>query len=151
MEGRLNKIKENAVINNFNLDTLLNNIKEIINSTRASLTDRESTLQRQIQTNTGNESELIQLRQQLIVQQETNTRVNGILDLIEKEVDRTNALMKNNNFDEPFKQDAINGFNEYINIVPDSTGGKSTKRKRHNKKHSKGKSRKIRNKKHKSK
>ena len=129
MEGRLNKIKENAVINNFNLDKLLNNIKEIINSTRASLTDRESTLQRQIQTNTGNESELIQLRQELIVQQETNTRVNGILDLIEKEVDRTNALMKNNNFDEPFKQDAINGFNEYINIVTDSTGGKSTKRK----------------------
>lgn len=65
--------------------------------------------------------------------------VDGLADQLESIIGNTSILINNANEDKE------------IFASPVTLGGKSTKRKRHNKKHSKGKSRKIRNKKHKSK
>ena len=69
--------------------------------------------------------------------------INSLIDDIERELSETNQKIRNTE-NPPFN---VTGLNEY----PDTTGGKSLKMKKHHKKHLKRKTRKIRNKKHKSK
>jgi hypothetical protein len=173
MEGLTNKLKRlkaKAIVNNQYLETLVTSIR----SKLAEMTSVSSTtiddLQRQITTyesNANPDNPLINTLRVKLREKENEIRllndvseeIDTIINSIQDELNYTNNKIIDANvvFDtrttfEPEYPEDYTGVPEVADAnVLDRVGGKSTKRKRHHKKHSKGKSRNIRNKKHKSK
>jgi chromosome segregation ATPase len=173
MEGLTNKLKRlkaKAIVNNQYLEILVTSIRrklaEMTSDSRTTIDD----LQRQIttyETNANPDNPLINSLREKLQEKENEIRllkdvseeIDTIINSIQDELNNTNDKILNANvgFDtrttfEPDYPEDYTGVPEVADAnLRDRLGGKSTKRKRHHKKHSKGKSRNIRNKKHKSK
>jgi len=173
MEGLTNKLKrlkDKAIVNNQYLDILVTSIRsklaEMTSDSRTTIDD----LQRQIttyETNANPDNPLINSLREKLQEKENEIRllkdvseeIDTIINSIQDELNNTNTkIVDANNILYTGTTLQPNYPANYTSVSPvadanlrDSVGGKSTKRKRHHKKHSKGKSRNIRNKKHKSK
>jgi chromosome segregation ATPase len=147
--GRLENIKNNIDTNNTNFTALINKIKGIMQTTKAARDAIEEGLKEQIKMlqqttdtnaneNTKKDAQIVELNNRLKQEEDKTLEINRVIGEIEEVLGVATKQI----------QDADGEINT-LTQQPTS-GGKSSKRK-NNKKHFKNKSRKIRNKKHKSK
>jgi chromosome segregation ATPase len=115
--------------------------------------DKNAEIQRINTELEAKDQEITALKREITTKDASNTALMGIIREIEEVIVLTNNNISAYNSDKDIKvpNNGLDGFEEVLPVPQVSTGGKSMKRKRHHKKHLKGKSRKIRNKKHKSK
>ena len=155
LQGKLNTLKQKAIINNSNLEKILDRIPIRINELIQEKTAKITELQEQITNFRDNpdvtNATILELQRELTLKnneiQALNTvsaEINNIILEIQGQLNTTDNKIRNATGELEFTP-------TFLPNPTDFTGGKSTKRKRHHKKHSKGKSRNIRNKKHKSK
>ena len=145
---RLNGLLVKSTENNTTLETLLVKIRGIISENRRKCQSKIDKLTQDLQsekeTRTGNETSsntrLSDLDEQLRIEKEKTVGIDTVLTQIEQAINETTT-----------KLTAANNESFFVEEEPSTIGGKSRKRKRHNKKHSKNKSHRIRNKKNRTK
>ena len=147
LKTRLETIRTHATSNNANLVLVLAKVRSIIENTRVEQESKITELTEKLNeaktandlSNTEKDKKVIELEKILAQEKEKTEGIEEVLTSIETALNDTNVQLQSTNQD-PFNVENLNTY-----------GGKSTKRKRHNKKHSKNKSHRLRNKKHKSK
>lgn len=122
-----------------NLEKIFNEHKIESNATQEGLNDLNKKKIEELENN------LNTANQNLTIEKAKTDGLDEVISSIENELGKTNAQLQNTTGD-PFN---VTGLNNYP--APTTTGGKSMKMKKHHKKQLKRKTRKIRNKKHKSK
>ena len=152
---KLNTLKLKATNNNRNLEKILDRITvriaELIQEKTAEITRLQQQISNFRDNPDVNNAIIIDLRSQLDSKNNEIQTLNTVSDEINNIILEIQGQLNTTD-------NKIRSATDELQITPtfspnptDFTGGKSTKRKRHHKKHSKGKSRNIRNKKHKSK
>lgn len=147
LQTRLETIRNHATTNNTNLELVLAKVRSIIENTRVEQESKITELTEKLNeaktqndlSNTDKDAQVLKLQTSLEDEKAKTKGIESVLSEIESALDATNVQLISTNKD-TFKVDNLPTY-----------GGKSTKRKRHNKKHSKNKSHRLRNKKHKSK